>query len=171
MLGVRVGASFGRKLKLGGGVSWLNSDIENSNFTLSETGTVIHTPKYLKLAYVVLYADFVFYKTQRWQVSVPLQMGFGASWFQSQYKYSIDKNKKYFLMLYEPGISTQFKIFKYLGLGVDVGYRFAIKNNNYVGSRFSSPTYAFKVMFWADQLFYEVFPKSKITEKFGPAVW
>jgi hypothetical protein len=171
MLGVRVGVSYRRKLKLGCGVSWLNSDIKNSDYTLSETGILIYTPKYLKLAYFALYADFVFYKTQRWQLSVPLQTGFGASWFQSSYQFSMDKNKKYFLMLYEPGISTQFKIFKFLGLGVDVGYRFAAKNNNSVGSRFSSPTYAFKIMFWADQLFYEVFPKSKLTEKYGPSVW
>jgi len=171
MLGVRIGVSFRRKLKLGGGISWLNSDIRNSDYTISESNTIIYTPKYLKLAYFSLYADLVFYKTKRWQVSVPLQTGFGASWFQSSYKYSIDKNRKYFLMLYEPGISTHLKIFKWLGLGVDVGYRFAIKNNNYVGAQFNSPTYAFKILFWADQLYYELFPKSKLSGKRGPAVW
>ncbi len=74
-------------------------------------------------------------------------------------------------MLYEPGISTHFKAFKWLGLGVDVGYRFALKNNYYVAAQFNSPTYAFKIMFWADQLFYDLFPKAKLTEKKGPAAW
>ncbi len=171
MFGLRVGVSFKRKLKLGGGVSWLNSDIKTNDFIFSETGALINTPTYLKLAYFALYADFVFYKTQRWQLSVPVQTGFGASWFQSQYKYDIIRNKKYFLFLYEPGISTQFKIFKFFGLGVDVGYRFVLKNNDYVNLRFSSPTYAFNIKFWADQLFFEIFPKSKITKKYGPAVW
>ncbi len=171
MFGVRVGVSYKRKLKLGGGVSWLNSDIINSYNPSLETGTLVYTPKYLKLAYIALYADVVFYKTQRWQLSIPLQLGFGASWFQNTYKYDITRNKKYFLMLYEPGISTKFKIFKFFGLGVDIGYRFAMKNNSNVSDRFSSPTYAFNVLFWPDQLFFEVFPKSKITEKYGPAIW
>jgi hypothetical protein len=169
--GIRIGASFKRKLRLGGGISWLKSDILHSNYTISETNVVTYTPNYLKLAYLAFYADFVFYKTKRWQVSIPIQTGVGYSWYQSDYTYAFSSGKKYLFFLYEPGVSTHFKIFKWCGLGLDVGYRFALKNNHYIDERFSSPTYAFKVLFWADQLYYELFPDSKLARKKGPAAW
>jgi len=169
--GIRIGASFKRKLRLGGGISWLTSDIIHSNYTVSESNLIVYTPKYLKLAYLAFYADFVFYKTKRWQVSVPLQTGIGYTWFQDYYHRGLGNSNKYLFFIYEPGISTNFKVFKWCGFGVDVGYRFTLKNSAYVPERFSSPTYAFKVLFWADQLFYELFPENKITKKRGPAVW
>jgi hypothetical protein len=169
--GIRIGVSFRRKLKFGGGISWLKSDLAETVYIPNENGTLISTPKYLKLAYACVYADFVFYKTKRWQVSVPLQVGAGATWFQYQKGYHPSGTNKRLLLLYEPGISTHFKIFKWFGLGVGVGYRFAIKNNNAISDRLSSPTYALKILFWADQLYYDLFPKSKLAQKRGPSVW
>lgn len=169
--GIRAGVSFRRKLRLGGGVSWLKSDIVENEYIPNDNGILISTPKYLRLAYICLYADFVFYKTKRWQVSVPLQTGIGATWFQYKKGYDLSSNNKKLLLLYEPGISTHFKVFKWFGLGVAVGYRFAIKNNSAISDRLSSPTYAFKILFWADQLYYDLFPKSKLAQKRGPAVW
>lgn len=169
--GIRAGVSFGRKLKFGGGVSWLKSNIVENEYVPNENNILIATPKYLRLAYFCLYADFVFYKTKRWQVSVPLQTGIGATWFQYQKGYKLSSTNKRLLLLYEPGISTNFKIFKWFGLGVGVGYRFAIKNNSALSDRLSSPTYAFKILFWTDQLYFDLFPKSKLTQKHGPSAW
>lgn len=169
--GIRVGVSFRRKLRFGGGVSWLKTDLVDNVYLPNENGVLISTSKYLRLAYLCLYADFVFYKTKRWQVSVPIQTGIGATWFQYQRGYHLNSTNKKLLLLYEPGISTHFKVFKWFGLGVGVGYRFAIKNNNAISDRLSSPTYAFKILFWADQLYYDLFPKSKLTQKRGPSSW
>lgn len=169
--GIRIGVSFRRKLRFGGGVSWLKSDIIENVYVPNENGNLVFTPRYLKLAYACVYADFVFYKTKRWQVSVPIQTGIGATWFQYQKSYQLNSSNKKLLLLYEPGISIHFKVLKWFGLGTGVGYRFAIKNNNEIKDRLSSPTYALKVLFWADQLYYDLFPKSKITEKRGPSSW
>jgi len=169
--GIRVGVSFRRKLRFGGGVSWLKNDIAENVYLTNENGYLVSTPRYLKLAYLCLYADFVFYKTKRWQVSVPIQTGIGATWFQYQRAYELNSANKKLLLLYEPGISTHFKVFKWFGLGAAVGYRFTIKNNSDINYRLSSPTYALKILFWADQLYYDLFPKSKITEKRGPSSW
>jgi hypothetical protein len=169
--GIRIGVSFRRKLRFGGGISWLKSDIVENVYLPNENGALISTQKYLKLAYACLYADFVFYKTKRWQVSVPLQTCIGATWFQFQKSYQFNSGNKKLLLLYEPGISTHFKVFKWFGLGVGVGYRFAVKNNSAISDRLSSPTYAFKILFWADQLYYDLFPKSKLAQKKGPSAW
>src|SRR5574343_453388 len=95
--------------------------------------------RYLRLGYICLYADFVFHKTKRWQLSVPIQTGLGMSWFQYKDNYNLKSQPKYFLWIYEPGISTQFKIFRWAGIGIDVNYRFTLKNNKNIGDHFNSP--------------------------------
>jgi hypothetical protein len=170
--GVRLGVAFQRKLRVGGGVSWLKTDYSQNFYTQNENGKTDTVNKYLKLAYLCYYIDFVFYKAKRWQLSVPIQAGTGFWWWQENKGYSFNNpGKKYFLFLYEPGITAQFKITKWFGLGTDVAYRFTLKNNKKIGDHLSSPTYSFKILIWFDQLFYEFLPKSKLTKKYGPAVW
>jgi hypothetical protein len=183
--GVRLGVAFQRKLRIGAGVSWLKSyrgggtnflNIKSAAkkdfYILTESGAIDTVSKYLKFAYLSYYIDFVFYKTKRWQVSVPIQAGNGLLWFQKDNNYQFKrKDHKYYLFLYEPGISTQFKMFKWLGVGADVGYRFAFQPRKQTGERLSSPSISIKALFWFDQLFYDLFPNSEITKKFGPSYW
>jgi len=75
------------------------------------------------------------------------------------------------LLIYEPGISVQYKFTQWCGLGMDVCGRIALKNTNLISNHLNSPVLAFKYFLWFDQLYYVVFPKSKITEKYGPAAW
>lgn len=170
--GLRLGVAFQRKLRVGGGVNWLKSDFKENFYVQNESGKTDTITKYLKLAYLSYYIDFVFYKTKRWQLSVPIQAGTGFSWWQQNKSYSLNSSgKKYFLFLYEPGITAQFKVLRWFGLGADVAYRFTLKNNKKIGEHLNSPTYSFKILFWFDQLYYELFPNSKATKKYGPAVW
>jgi hypothetical protein len=169
--GIRIGAAFRRKLRYGGGISWLSSPLTEYVYKPNEYNVLTSTPKYLRLAYICIYADFVFYKTKRWQLSIPVQAGMGMAWYQFNYKYDLHSEPKNLFFIYEPGVSTQFKVTRWAGLGFDVNYRFVLKNNRNIVDQFSSPTYAPKLLFWIDQLFYELFPKTEITKKYGPAVW
>jgi hypothetical protein len=163
--GARLGLSFARKFKLGIGLSWLNSEVKSTRFTAEN-------PDYLKFGYIAYYLDYVFYKTKRWQLSVPIQAGTGMSWYQPDMTYHFKtKTPKYLLLLYEPGITVQFKVFKWAGLGADVAYRFTVRSGKDIDRRLSSPTYSFKLLFWFDQLFYDLFPASIITKEFGPSYW
>jgi hypothetical protein len=170
--GVRAGVSFQKQLRVGAGVSWLSSRVP-ANFTAyAPDGTEFTEEKYLKFIYASFYADFVFHKTKRWQLSVPIQIGVGSSWFQRREDYHWGtRDKKYFMLLYEPGITVHFKVFKWFGLGTDVAYRFTLYNNKTVADNLNSPTYAFKLLFWPDELYFIVFPESGITKKYGPGGW
>ena len=170
--GIRLGLAFQQKLRFGLGAEWLKNDITKSiSQILPDVGKVEQT-QYLKWAYVCAYIDFVFHKTKRWQLSVPIQIGLGQCWWQNDRPYRFKtKEAKYFVFIYEPGITVQFKVFKFFGLGADVAYRFCLKDNEKVNSRLSAPTYSFKLLFWGDQLFYELFPNNKISKHFGPASW
>lgn len=162
--GARLGVCFQRKFKIGIGLSWLNSTVKSPQFTNDR-------PQYLKFGYLCYYLDYVFYKTKRWQLSVPLQLGTGTSWYQPVSKYRWGKDPRNFLVLYEPGITMQFKVTKWAGLGADVAYRFTLSQNKDTFRQLNSPTYSFKLLFWFDQLFYDLFPESVITKKFGPSYW
>jgi len=169
--GVRLGLSFRRKLRVGMGYSWLDGEVSDKKKIIGLGGEEVRVNNYLKFGYVCFYADFVFYKSKRWQLSTPIQAGTGLAWFQYTYNGATVKSPKHFLLLYEPGMSVQFKIFTWCGLGLDMGYRFALKNTRNVGEKLNSFTCSPKVLIWFDQIFFETFPKSKITKRFGPAYW
>lgn len=169
--GVKLGLSFRRKLRVGMGYSWLSGDVSDKKKLTGLGGETVYVDNYLKFGYLCFYADFVFYKSKRWQLSVPIQAGTGLAWFQHSYNGEKIRSKKHFLLLYEPGITVQFKALTWCGLGLDMGYRFALKNTHNVGEKLNSFTCAPKLLIWFDQIFFEVFPKSKITKKYGPAYW
>lgn len=169
--GVRLGLSFRRKLKIGIGYSWLDRKVSEKLRTTDAYGNSISVDNYLKFGYICYYADFVFYKTKRWQLSIPIQAGTGLYWRQYSNGTDLIKSKKRFLLLYEPGISTQYKITKWLGLGADVCVRLTLRNTNYLSNTLNSPVYAGKILIWFDQIYYMIAPKSKITKKYGPASW
>lgn len=178
--GVRLGLAFKRKLRLGAGVDWLKTDYSRGiNWLGVEpvtrdfvTGDNEVVTKYFKLMYFCLYADFVFHKTKHWQLSVPIQIGTGASWFNTDKGYTMGHHApKNFVFLYEPGIAVQYKITKWFGGGVDFCYRFALQNSGASYMPLSSPSYAFKLIFLLDQLFFEVMPNHELSKMYGPAIW
>lgn len=169
--GVRLGLIFQKKLRVGVGYSWLSSDVYEKKTITNYIGNKDTVNNYLKFGYIAFYTDFVFYKTKRWQVSVPLQWGAGLTWFNYNNGAQDISSSKDYLLLYEPGISVQFKIFRWCGLGTDIAYRFTLQNNRELRNKLNSPTYGFKFLIWFDQLYYLGFPKSKLSKKYGPADW
>ena len=170
--GVRLGIVFKRKLRLGGGYSWLATKNYENKLITNSFGKPEMVKDYLKFGYLCYYVDFVFHKTKRWQLSVPIQVGAGLSHFEYTEASGIKiKSRNYFLLIYEPGITVQFKITRWAGLGCDVAYRFGVKNTKFIGQALNSPTISVKYLIWFDQIFFLAFPKSKITQKYGPATW
>ena len=169
--GVRLGLIFQKKLRVGVGYSWLSSDVYEKKAIINYLGNKDTVNNYLKFGYIAFYTDFVFYKTKRWQVSVPLQWGAGLTWFKYNNGMQDVSSSKDYLLLYEPGISVQFKIFRWCGLGTDIAYRFTLQNKRELRNKLNSPTYGFKFLIWFDQLYYLGFPKSKLSKKYGPADW
>ena len=169
--GVRLGLVFQKKMKVGLGYSWLDADIYERKKIVTSLNKLDTVNNYLKLGYLAFYTDFVFHKTKRWQLSVPLQWGAGFAWNKYNDGLIDIKSPKRYLLLYEPGISVQFKILKWCGLGSDIAYRFALEQNKGLRSKLNSPTFAFKFLLWFDQIYYMSFPNSKYTKKHGPAEW
>jgi len=168
----RIGAEFNHHIRFGGGINWLKlpdyeAGRDNTPFYLQKiiidsTGKADTLHPALKLSYFNYYVEYIFYRTRHWQFSIPIQFGMGGSSYEYNYRGERSEENKHFIFLYEPAVSGHYKVLKWFGLGVDVGYRFLLINNKKIGSRFNSPVYDLKAMIFPVPLYKAIFPKTKL---------
>jgi hypothetical protein len=158
----RAGVDYGNRIRMGAGISWLQlSNYEkgkdntpfylDKSFTDSSGPHTVHPA--LQFRYVNLFLDYVYYNSGRWQFSIPIQFGIG----DSRYKYNFNGENiiesRKVIFLYEPDVSGQFKIMKWFGVGLDVGYRIMILSNKNIGTKFNSPVYDIKALIYWGELY------------------
>src|SRR5205814_9751563 len=96
----------------------------------------------LSLRYISFYINYIYYESRRWEFSVPIQLGVGKLGYTYQYK-GMNKNEdEGYCFLYEPEVNVKFKVFRWLGLEGDIGYRLFFKNNRFIKNTFNSPLLA-----------------------------
>ncbi|MDQ3109688.1 MAG: hypothetical protein M3R17_07310 [Bacteroidota bacterium] len=165
--GIKIGVDFANRLQGGIGFNRHDRNLKKEIYFTNELGIRDSTKADLHLDYFSFYIRYVYYKKKRWKFSVmPYQLGFG----NSRYRYEVDDKKyitgKRFIVLYEPGISISYKVFKWLGAGADIGYRFMLRGNPAIPENFNSPTYSFYAIIYWGELFKITFPESKWAKKF-----
>lgn len=169
--GIKIGIRFGKKFSTGLSYNWLRSKTYNSiNYFYNNINDT--TFGYFKMGYWSIYATFVYHKTKRWAFSIPLQFGYGNSWLQKKQNFSF-KNHMFErqMFVYEPTVAIQFKLLKWLALSTNLGYRFVWHHDKNLLNQLNGPIYVFNLNVLFDQLFFEAFPESQITKKFGPSEW
>jgi hypothetical protein len=156
----KAGIDFDNRIRMGVGLSWLKlpdyrSDRDNTPFFISKSFTdysgfhTVHPA--LQFRYLNFFLDYVYYKNGKWQFSIPIQFGVG----DSRYKYNFNGvnviESRHTIFLYEPAVSGQYKILKWFGVGLDVGYRVMVVSNKNIGTKFNSPMYDIKALiFWGE---------------------
>jgi len=165
IVGLKLGVDYNKKFRIGVGVHSLKSAIFSNYYLMKESGEVDTASRQFKVEYIAAYAEYVFYKTRKWEFSIPVQIGIG----NSRYQYVLDDNKieanKRLIIIYEPVMSGQYRFFPWLGVGADFGYRVMLKNNHAINEKLTSPVYGFKILIFYGELFKAVFPNSKLPEK------
>jgi len=169
------GLDFNHHIRTGIGLSWLqlapyNKRRDNTPFYLDKIITdaqgkadTVHPA--LTFRYADWYVEYIFYKSKRWQFSIPLQLGIGNSKYEYSYKGASVTEHRHMVFLYQPAVSGYYRIFPWFGAGLDVGYRLMIINNKNIGGKFNSPVYnAYAIIFW-DALYKMFFPHSKLAKK------
>ncbi len=169
--GIKIGVRFGKKIKIGISFNWLKSNVFNRvNYFYNSSNDT--TQGYFKMFYFSLYTKIVYHKNKRWEFSTPIQFGYGNSWLQNRKKLSF-KNQEFKkpMFVYEPTVSVQFKLLKWLGIAGNIGYRFVWHKEEKILSHLNGPIYVLNLNIMLDQLFFEIFPESTITHRYGPAEW
>lgn len=160
--GVKIGVEFSGKLQGGIGYNRHDNNLRKEIYFSDQAGNPDSSLAFLHLSYFSFYMRYVYYEKAHWKFSVmPYQLGFG----NSEYRYSQNGlNKisgKRFVVIYEPGISVSYKIFNWLGVGADIGWRFMLRNNPNIPENFNSPIYSFYVNVYWGELYKKVFPGKK----------
>jgi hypothetical protein len=164
ILGLKLGVEFGNKFGVGLSGHLLNENSSHfyKTYTVLSPAKTNETVKArLKLLYIAYYAEYIFYNSEYWKLSVPLQLGIGRSNYVYTYNNKETVADKHFVMIYEPIISVEYKIFKWLSATAEIGYRVMLLNNPAMKENFNSPTYDAGVSIAFAELYKIVYAKSK----------
>ncbi len=172
---LKLGVEFGKKIAMGVGYAWLNVNTPIYNkyvFYDNEAKKDTAVNRRLSLQYVCCYFNYIYFKSKRWEFSVPLQVGVGKLGYNYSYKGLNKKDDAGFCFLYEPEVNVKFTIFKWLGVEGDVGYRLLFQGNHFIKNTFNSPLFAVGVFIVWNELALMTFQKSAwVQKKFGPSQW
>lgn len=164
--GLKLGIDFGDKVRFGAGWHSLESSVVGE-YPVDSMGIIIDTvPSFLRMSYVGFFAEYVLYRTKKWEFSIPVQFGLGNS------RYDIGGLSKMFpfmnkdqqllkktVLIYETNIEGHYKIIPYVGVGAGMGYRLMLINNNLISENFNSPIFIFKLKIFLGEIYRGVFRK------------
>lgn len=156
VLGVQLGLNYVNNVRMGIGYNQLYSSasVFDQQFFFKNKNNITESANaHLQLAYFSVWAEYVYYRNHKWQLSIPLQIGMG----QAYYKYTVNNETKRFdrnfIFVYEPAVSVEYKIIKWLGVGTDIGFRFIATNYTHLNEKLNSPTYAFKLLIYYNEIY------------------
>lgn len=163
IFGIKLGLNYGKRVHVGVGYNQLYPPAKDFNkqvYYTNSFGLLDSVTSRLRLYYIATYMEYIFYHTNHWELSMPLQLGIGKTY----YKYELFGQKRVrdesLNLIYEPAISIGYKFVKWLGVGADAGFRFMITGDSRL-YQFNSPTYAFKVLIYYNELYKAFFVKNK----------
>jgi hypothetical protein len=168
ILGAKAGIIYGKRLSFGIGYSQLYKAPQNLNEEIHYTdasGVENVSIKGLRLFYISANIEYVFYQTKHWELSMPLQIGVG----QTHYQYELNgikvKSEKNINFIYEPTISVDYKLIKWVGVGVDFGYRFMVANSSKLKQNFNAPIVTFDILIYYSEIYKSLFPTTKLAKR------
>src|SRR5207248_1897716 len=116
---------FNKRIYFGAGYFLLNSNSVVDKIEVEDHSLHYKTNGELRFNFFSVSAEYTFYNKYPWQFSfLPFQAGIGSAHYD--YIRQSDtlrvSTPSETVWIYQPGISGQYSIFKWFGLGADIGY-------------------------------------------------
>ena len=170
---IRTGIEFNKKIRFGIGYAALVSDVITDKTVKTEvTARDSVVPAQLSLSYMTLSAEYTFYESKRWQITTPVTLGFGSSYFSYYEKINgkfltkkMDKGGV--ILISSSGIAT-YRILRWVGLSAGLGFRQSLLNNKKVEESFNSPIYLFRIRIFMGEIYKTIFPSGIFGKKNPP---
>jgi hypothetical protein len=174
---VNIGMSFAGRLRFGIGYSKLLTPKYSGRITddqipfyekkilVNSSGIMDTVPSKLHFNYFMYYMQYVFYKTKRWNFSVPLRFGFGQTKYQYDFEGKEVDEQKHFMFIYHPAVAFDYAIFRWLGFYTELGYKFTVIDLKNIKKNFNSPVYSFGFFLYYSRIYKMCFPNSKLGKK------
>lgn len=166
IFGCKLGISYNKRLHFGLGYNQLYPPADGFDMKVyypTSVTTRDSTIASLKLFYISSHAEYAYYQTKNWNMSILLQFGLGKTYYRYSLLGGEYRLNESLIFIYEPAISIEYKIMKWVGVGVDAGFRFMVTDYRNVNQKFNSPTYAFKLLIYYNEIYKSI--SKKINEK------
>lgn len=165
IFGLKLGLNYGNRVHIGLGYNQLYSpaeDFDEQVYYRNSFGLRDSVTAKLHLFYISVYAEYIFYQTKHWELSMPLQIGVGKTYYSYQLYGRKKEREENLNFIYEPSVSIGYKFVKWFGVGADIGFRFMVTGDKKLNQKFTSPTYAFKILIFYNEIYKALFSKKKI---------
>lgn len=149
--GIKLGMEWRSRLRTGLGV-----------YNLSPTTTVNVKPgadwpdgttARAQFRYVALYGEYVLKGNPRWEISAPVQVGYGRYWVQYTDPDGLrSRSASQRICLVEPTIAAQMRIFRWIGIGAGTGWRQLVKSDLPPGQSLNGPIFYSRVKLYLGDL-------------------
>src|SRR5690606_38875424 len=94
------------------------------------------------------------FRNEKWEHTIPIQVGFGNAWYEHREYNGISVRENYKpVILYEPAMTTQYKLVPWFGVGVGIGYRVLLLNNRNLNENLNSPVYVFRLKVFFGEIY------------------
>ncbi len=153
MRSVFVGANYADRTRLGLSFNWLALGYQREYPIINQDTITDLVNRDLRMFYIAPHAEYMFYKTAHWEMTIPVQLGLGYSYFKHEYNNETFTQDGGLVALYEPAMTVTYRFLKYFGVGGGIGVRLMLKNNRNINERFTAPFY----MYWFKIYFGDVF--------------
>lgn len=155
--GIRTGLNFNQRVKFGVGYFALANRAVVSEVSVSEVPNASYiTNGELRIHFFTLSAEYLFYKNESpWQFNItPFQLGIGKSGYDYISRTTRTKapTDREVILLYQPEISAQYTLMKWLGVGLTTGYRITLLRSDKLTQHLNAPTFAIDVRIFVDEL-------------------
>jgi hypothetical protein len=154
--GFRGGVKYNEKWRFGIGYNFISSDIiENKILPAAEIPFAKNDTVKAQLffRYYPIMVEYIHYDEGPWQISTPLQVGYGQSYFQ--YFGKDDSKRRIFkqgVVASQFGVNAQYKIVKLIGITSGIGYRLLLVNNKEIDTKMNSPVFALGIKIYLSEV-------------------
>jgi hypothetical protein len=125
------------------------------NFTVpNDSGGTDTIRSNLRFAYISLWVEYILLVTKRWEVGIPLSLGFGEASFAG-----FEEQTYTPMILMEASVEGQYKVFPWLGIGAGFGFRQPLVVTASLKENFGAPIYRFGVRLFLGYLIKKVLGK------------
>ena len=149
--GLKAGIEWKQKFRTGFGMYALSTPLV-TRFTSNPDQKIAEVK--MKFRYAAVYGEWVLLRNKHWELSAPLQAGFGKirnQYFDKQGQLLQTEYKP--LWLIEPSVAAHYKIYSWVGLGAGAGYRQMLNYQQLQNNQLNAPIYYIKVKVFVGDLY------------------
>ena len=133
MRGVKVGAIYNDKVKLGGGYSWMKNNFKFDNPTPQVNNDIYD----LRYSHISIFGDYNFHNSGNWSYLFNIDIAYAKLGYKNKTTKHFDYRSIGFV--FEPSAMAEYRFWNYFIVGSGLGYRMVFRQERQISERFTAP--------------------------------